>query len=669
MESILTAASSPTLSAGQSEMDDINTCFDFNVCCSDDEDSVEIISDAHLTSIQATLESAAGLLADESAAGLLAEATPESSVISVNVALGSKSSKKSKSKKVSKSTVPESDLDPAKHSISWFTDAMLEDYVETIFKEVLKPLAEKSPQLVYLMHTSNLVERAAGVYALVSGNKAHFHGANGSQYFRYKLGDLIICHGIHKTTMMIRERLLRLGPTPSMVNLASRDGKMQLRREIHENKPETKRARTLAKYGDHGVSAASKALDYSTEVADIVTNDQQLNPIIVPAAKVTVPELVDYLTKHVLVTSSTRKDICAGTINQGNADGPSTREWKQQKSQRGGMSASNIGDYLGILLVTQRAPKGFDSQILRNCRPPGAVTDADENHKSDCDKAIAAACKAGGLLLTTDNPLKAGHAWEPVAGAYHKIHLIGLAKEAFEASPDYDKKHWPQVLNSVHVQNCGLLIHKKLNFLCYSPDRSAYCVKEGKLIFAEFKLLFKYLGLSLDEIAEQFIESMQATPGPTKTLLRKFCLQPVYSTDADSTGTQCWLKDVNGHYKWRLNRNHAYFYQCLAGVNIGDRDCIDFVAITGSSTHGVFVERIYRSDFAVEWKKTEMLAEYYFCNQILQHLTKPLQDDNIRPAVVSFEQFTTEHANIGSNEALTWEKLIRYVTESRSVRS
>jgi len=626
---------------------DFNTCFDYNIKDADscsDEDSVEIIFDAHINS---------------PAAAILLES------LNLTAQPGSKPSRKSKKSSKGKSNVRPAtkDLDPAKHPIGWFSDEVLEEYVQIIYKEVLEPLAQKSPQLVYLMHTSNRAEQAAAVYALVSTNKGHFHGAKGSQYFRYKLGDLIICHGIHKAIDMIRERLLSLQPTASMVNLASRIDQVKLRRAKWQDKPETKRARTIAKYGDHGASAAIKALDYSTEVADKSPTDQHENPQIAPEELITIAELVEYLTKHVIVSSAQRKEICANTINQGSADGPSIKEWKLQKSQRGNLSASTIADYTGVLLKTKRLPKGFDAQILRNCRAPGDFTDADDHQQSESDKAIAAACKAGQFLLRTDNPLQAGHAWEPVAGAHHKTYLMALAKETHQASPNYDKSLWPQVMNSIHVQNCGLLIHEKFNFLCYSPDRSAYCVKEGKLIFAEFKLLFKYLGYTLDEIADQFIEGMEKNPGPTKTLLGKFCLQPVYYVD--QAGTQRWLKNLSGHYEWIVNRNHAYFYQCIAGLNIGNRDVIDFVAITGASTNGVFIERIYRSEFVTEWKKTELFAEYLFCNQILQHLTKPLSNGTIRPAVASFEQFTIEKAVIGSNDALTWDKLMNHVKAAR----
>ena len=617
---------------------DINTCFDYMESSSTQHDNIDGV---------------AMLSANIAPAALV---TP--SLIPIQVQQGSNPLKKRKGrgKGLGKSSVQASELDPAKHPIGWFPDDMLHEYVSTIYKAVLEPLADKSPQLVYLMHTTNEAERAAGVFALVSTNKGHFHGARGSQFYRYMFGNLIICHGIIEAAKMVRMRLLNKEPTNSMVTVAVRDINMQKRRAKNKENQDTKKKRTEAKWGSHG-STASKASDYSSEVADNMIIDEQANQDIVPAATITIADLVGYLTKSVIVSASDRKQICLSTTNQGNADGPSTKVWKQQKAQRGGLSASNIGVYTGIILKTQRSR--FDTQILRYCRPPGDGKDADDDN-SDAEKAIAEATKAGRFLLTTDTPLRAGLAWEPAAGVAHKTYLIALAKKAFEASPDYDKQLWPTVMSNIRVQNCGLLIHKKFNFLCYSPDRSAYCVKESKLIFAEFKLLYKYLGYTLDEVATQFMESMETNPGPTKTLLRNFCLQPVYSTDAGST-PQRWLKDDDGHYRWQVNRNHAYFYQCLAGVNIGDRDCIDFVAITGSSTNGVFIERIYRSDFIMEWKKTEAFAEYLFCNQILQHLTNPLEDDKVRPPVASFEQFTIEKTVMGTNEALTWDKLMSYV--------
>ena len=139
--------------------------------------------------------------------------------------------------------------------------------------------------------------------------------------------------------------------------------------------------------------------------------------------------------------------------------------------------------------------------------------------------------------------------------------------------------------------------------------------------------------------------------------LKDFSLAPVYGVN-NITKEQEWCKDADGHFKWELNREHPYWWQCVSGMNIGDRTAIDFVAITGSGSNGVFIQRLYRSDFVSEWDRGAIIAEWIFCNQIVQHLASPLHSGNLRKPLVTLEEFKKEIANPGSfPAALSWAKI------------
>ena len=119
----------------------MNLCFDLDMQLLDEDDSdLEIITE---------------LIHSKSPSAVPAPVAT-ASLIDLNPPLVEPLNPSKKSKKPkNKSLVQESELKPSKHPIGWFSDAKLEDYVQTIYKEVLEPLALKSPQLVYLMHTSN----------------------------------------------------------------------------------------------------------------------------------------------------------------------------------------------------------------------------------------------------------------------------------------------------------------------------------------------------------------------------------------------------------------------------------------------------------------------------------------------------------------------------------
>jgi hypothetical protein len=259
--------------------------------------------------------------------------------------------------------------------------------------------------------------------------------------------------------------------------------------------------------------------------------------------------------------------------------------------------------------------------------------------------------------MITDTPLAAGHSWEPAIMAYYKMHLMTIAKDLYKSKSDvFDESIWKLIRNSIVTKRSGLLLHPTLPFLCYSPDCSSWCYVANCYIFAEFKLLFTHLTRTFDEIASFYMTGGTNDSG-TVLKLNDFCLAPVYAVNT-VTNEQEWSKDDTGHFKWQLNKNHPYWWQCVAAMNIGDRDAIDFVAITGSERNGVFVQRLYRSDFVSEWKQGEMIAEWIWCNQVLQHLTSPLQSGKLRQPLATLVEFKKEIENPGAfSAALTWAKI------------
>ena len=186
------------------------------------------------------------------------------------------------------------------------------------------------------------------------------------------------------------------------------------------------------------------------------------------ALPVSMTSIVAHCTLNIFVSTEQREDIQMKTITQGNVPGHLKLQWMKEKKQRGGISASTFATYVGLLLKSPRTD--FSKQIQRGCKIDG---DAEEGGYHVSTKFVEDAKEAGKPLMITDNPIGAGHAWEPVALAYYKIHLLNIAKEKYTAeSPGgVNDATWKLICDSIETRRSGLLLHPSLPFLSYSPLR------------------------------------------------------------------------------------------------------------------------------------------------------------------------------------------------------
>lgn len=547
---------------------------------------------------------------------------------------------------------------PRVRPIGEFEDSELEEYVRLIVEHVLKPLIEKAPQLVNLMGTSNLAERAAGFLQQLSGDKAVFHAARGGQTFRYHLAILVMKYGMDGAAAMIMKAMFGTDPNRGMQTLEARGNLVKARVRKNKNSSGAKLNRRNKKWGlseDHGNEVTDENTAYSAEIADRQVQVSDFATSV--ALPVSMTSIVAYCTLNIFASTEQREDIQMKTITQGNVPGHLKSQWMKERKQRGGITASTLATYLGLLLIKPRAD--FSKQIQRACKIDG---DAEEGGYHVSAKDVEDAKEAGKPLMITDNPIGAGHAWEPVALAYYKIHLLNIAKEKHTAeSPGgVNDATWKLICDSIETRRSGLLLHPSLPFLSYSPDASAWCYVADSYIVAEFKFLWTHRTRSFHEIALFYLNKGTNDSG-TVLKMQDFCLAPVYAVNP-VTKQQEWAKDMNGNYIWQMNHNHQYFWQCIAGMNIGDRQSIDFVAITGSpGLTGVFIQRLHRSDFVLEWNHGALIAEWLWCNQVIQHLTSPLESGNLRKPLASLEEFKKEIAQPGSfPNALTWKKITEF---------